>query len=700
MRNASPPTSTDGSADSAPSPVSGRLRPPGGTADLSGPLAALERNLRRAEFHSLEWPESEGLSHEHREVLELTIRHGLDSHGLGLVLGLGQSARSGQSQRPAHLGRSGRGARLLGDTVGSQGFGMLADAWRELERSLAAVAVAKASTEHCAQLAELTSGWSGRLTGTLRAPLTDHVDGCTRCQHYLHTVIGTPAAPTILPFITAPRALREIVLSELRDPELAARQGVNHAAIATRIKQFTPDGFPLASEPSPPRRHGVRRPTPKRAIAPETMREAPQAATVRRPRDGSEEANPALPFTEQGPAAVCEPQDALPRRVPGTNRPRVNTRQPVTGTSSSPDRDRTYEAADSSVVYRAPGSWAARVLPPESETRWRPDAADPPTSPSHGASDSGIDARTRGRFISTPSGRFASRAPATACIESKPRAQHRSRPTRNAVLSAVTLGAVGTVAAATAALLGIASDSHSSPVTDAMPSRDAVGPSGDGLTVSVSTPPVLLTSSSAHASASRGRGHTDVGGTAAVGAAQNPGSTTPGSGTDPAVNAADFHVSVNQRAADPNSVAIVLRNSGSTPIAWQAVTQDSWITLSQSSGTLAGGQSEAITATATSAAPAGEWTSTVTFSPGGAVVTLHGGYSAPSSASTNPTSGGATGSATPGAPSTGATASPAPGSSVHGPGPSAARSTYTVPTGGTSTGISSSAGAPPSPASP
>src|SRR6266568_2213264 len=162
----------------SPRPVSQRLRPKSdslGESGVSASLIQLEGNLRRAEFHSLAWPEAEGLAPPHREVLELTIRHGLDSRGLALVLGLREAA----GIAPSH------------------GFGLLADAWRELERSLAAAAVAASGRDNCAQLAELTFGWSGKLNGTLRAPLTEHVDRCSRCQHYLHTVIGTPSAPTI-----------------------------------------------------------------------------------------------------------------------------------------------------------------------------------------------------------------------------------------------------------------------------------------------------------------------------------------------------------------------------------------------------------------------------------------------------------------------------------------------------------------------
>jgi DNA-directed RNA polymerase specialized sigma24 family protein len=646
------------SSSTAPSPVSGRLRPPGGSADPDGSLAALERNLRRAEFHSLEWPESEGLAPAHKEILELTIRHGLDSQGLGLVLGLGQS---------------GRAAGLIG-SAGSQGFGVLADAWRELERSLAAVAVAKGPREHCAQLAELTFGWSGKLTAALRAPLTDHVDSCTRCQHYLHTVIGTPAAPTILPFVAAPRALREILLGELHDPKAARAAGVDYDVIAQRLEHFTPDGFPACDEPATPRRRSGRR-------AQDRPR---QSRPTTQPR--SADPRSAEPSPEDEP---------LLHRTTGTSRPHI---APITDPGSAAD-----------TVYRAPGSWAARVLPAqdaeESARQRRPigpvaaAAADRLTAthamgaydvpggpvlrdergPRHGASGAAhaSDARQRPTFIATPSGRFAvhtpssdpdpldSRIPApdpssgpasssaaaapTAPLprvqrtdaqtarfatpaaepprgaDGKPRARHKSRPVRQAVTSAVALGAVGAVAAVSAVLLGLTSENSPQAVLGDPGVSLPIKPTADagGLTVSVSTAPAATESAVAHAGSAPPPGAVvpvsrDIG-------QSSPAAATSPPGQPPAANPADFHVSVNQRSGDPNTIVILLRNSGPTSIAWIATAQYSWIALSQSSGTLGAGQSLVVTASATSAAPAGQWTSQVDFAPSGTVLTIHGG---------------------------------------------------------------------------
>jgi DNA-directed RNA polymerase specialized sigma24 family protein len=729
----------------APTPVSPRLRPPSGPADPSGSLASLERSLRRAEFHSLEWPESEGLAPAHREVLELTIRHGLDSQGLGLVLGLGQvghgrifgydpesgerfgsgysSAARGPGSGPASgsgsaaAGTGAQGKRSAGGPVGggspgtsgaigSRGFGVLADAWRELERSLAAVAVAKGPREHCAQLAELTFGWSGRLNATLRAPLTDHVDSCTRCQHYLHTVVGTPAAPTILPFVAAPRALREILLEELADPAAAQRAGVDHAALAARIVRFTADGFPALGDPDPARRRTGRRPAnrpPTHATAPAPApAPAPAAPTV---PTAPAAANGKSPNVYRSPGSwadrVLPPLDLEPTDVPEPGIPRIAARnadapdrtsdtpesfrrraEPGPGAESAArHRSQSAEAAaDTAFVSTPSGRFAARApsLPRESAGQHRnsPDqqnqqkptsrldlsdladlglAADLDRAPGPGPAALPVPGSSP-EFETEPEtatgesvrpGRGTTGRPHSSTT--KQRARHRSRHVRQAVVSVVALGAVGAAAAATAALLGITKDESS---------NQALGPAAGSAASSNTAPYGLHTSSlpmitgTVTSPGPGGAGGPGAqvpflgGGRTGIGAGFVLSGTGTSSGTgggSSAPGAADFYVSVNQRDGDPNSVTILLRNTGTTPIAWSARAADSWIALSQSSGTLAAGQETDVTASATAAAPAGQWTSSVTFSPGGEVVTLNGDSGGaptsapPSSASSAPT---------------------------------------------------------------
>ncbi|MEY9933440.1 DNA-directed RNA polymerase specialized sigma24 family protein [Catenulispora sp. GP43] len=202
--------------------------PAAGSASVVAPaakdasMAELERTLLSAELASLDWPDTDGLTAAHREVLELSVRHGMESRAVGMMLG-----------KPA-----------------AESFEVLSQAWHELERSLAALALLRTSRSHCPDLAALAAGWSGRLTAQRREPLVAHVDACSRCQYHLHKVLGAPQAPSILPHVPAPRELRERVLGDLLDstPEKAAEK----AAIATRLTRFDPFGFPAIATPRPP----------------------------------------------------------------------------------------------------------------------------------------------------------------------------------------------------------------------------------------------------------------------------------------------------------------------------------------------------------------------------------------------------------------------------------------------------------------
>lgn len=212
-------------------------RPPGTSAKDAAKdaakdraLADLERSLLTAELASLDWPDTDGLTAAHREVLELSVRHGMESRAVGLILG-----------KPA-----------------AESFELLSAAWHELERSLAATALLRTTREHCPDLATLAAGWNGRLTAQRREPLVAHVDACSRCQFHLHKVVGAPQAPSILPHVSAPKELRERVLGDLLDttPDRAAEK----AAIAGRLTRFDALGFPTADAMVPPRVRPVRVP--------------------------------------------------------------------------------------------------------------------------------------------------------------------------------------------------------------------------------------------------------------------------------------------------------------------------------------------------------------------------------------------------------------------------------------------------------
>ena len=711
----------------APTPVSQRLRPKpdaGDESSVGASLMHLEGSLRRAEFQSLAWPEAEGLAPAHREVLELTIRHGLDSRGLALVLALREPAAGLATTR---------------------GFGLLADAWRELERSLAAAAVAASGRENCAQLAELTFGWSGKLNATLRAPLTEHVDRCSRCQHYLHTVIGTPSAPTILPFVAAPRALREILLGELSDLDAASDAGIDLVALGARCGTFGPEGFPSRVDPS---------------SQPQGSSNAPAGAGrgPRRRQPGS--GRPNRPQRGASPTVAPRPQPV--HKSPGSSGG-VSSAVGWESGASIPPSPRVSDADD---VYRAKGSWAEKVLPPDAAELWRPDPgqgfietpsgrfatgrlpAAPmsvrprpvrPAAPAPTVIETAVVTKSEvpvfpgpaplPRFGTTKPGNAAAKPPGTPptsppASSPKPgkpagsssaaaaRARHKARPMKQAVVSAMALGAIGAVAAAAAAMLGVASNPHSNTDTalegpqssqalgSATSSTDPATGNGAGkLSVSVTTGSAGSTGGSG--GLLTGASGLGVGLLATSSATDGTGGGSAASSTPTTASAGAFYVSVNQRSADPDSVQILLRNTGGSTLNWSASPSVSWLTLSQSSGTLAAGQSLEVTATATSAAPTGQWTARIVFSPGGIVVTLHGGIPT-STDPTTPASGGG-GSTAPSSPTTSSSPSTSPTSQSPTPTASATgsgtASTSSDPTSGsqpsTPTGAASTPSTPP-----
>lgn len=226
---------------------------------------------------------------------------------------------------------------------------------------------------------------------------------------------------------------------------------------------------------------------------------------------------------------------------------------------------------------------------------------------------------------------------------------------RQAVVSAMALGAIGAVAAAAAALLGASGDPHTNTALDNTGPGDVVGAtpgshqsSGrDGLSVTVGT---ASGGSSSHASA-----------LGLPGTQPDSGANSPSGSASSTASAGGFYVSINQRDGDPDSVRILLRNAGTSALNWSAAPDVAWLRLSQTSGTLAPGQSLAVTATATSAAPADEWSAHIVFQPGAVVVTVHGGIPAGSTGSPGgspTTSRSSSGAPSSGSPTTGTGSTP------------------------------------------
>lgn len=197
------------------------------------------------------------------------------------------------------------------------------------------------------------------------------------------------------------------------------------------------------------------------------------------------------------------------------------------------------------------------------------------------------------------------------------------------MISAVALGAVGAVAAASAVVIGLTSSDHSAQALDSPPADPLVstGSGAGGAAVAMSPsagPSVPISDVTA-------RPTPGLTGSVITTRPSQPGSAPNGGA------AADLSVSVPQRSADPGSVTILLRDIGTGPVTWSATPENSWITLSQSAGTIPPGGSLTITADATGSAPSGQWTTQVSFAPGNQVLVLHGG--APATTASAPPTG-------------------------------------------------------------
>jgi RNA polymerase sigma factor (sigma-70 family) len=119
-------------------------------ADLPDPAAGMQAEQVRALVRAA----AAGLTPRDREVIELSVRHGLSASHVGAVLGV--------SANHAH-------ARM-------------SRARSQLEGALGALLVARGSGGRCVGLSELLHDWDGRLTSLLRKRINRHVKDCTGCE--------------------------------------------------------------------------------------------------------------------------------------------------------------------------------------------------------------------------------------------------------------------------------------------------------------------------------------------------------------------------------------------------------------------------------------------------------------------------------------------------------------------------------------
>lgn len=170
------------------------------------------------------WVAAEALSRDEREVLELSMRQGLDSAELAAVLGIAPS----------------------------QAEGLVVRATQQLERAFAALRLALVGREACADLDNiLGDDWTGHLDPPLLRRLVRHIENCVTCGERKGEEQRPADLYQILPVVGVPLLLRDRLTLVASDPETASYRD-------TLVREAEPldrQGFPVPLDrPKAPRR--------------------------------------------------------------------------------------------------------------------------------------------------------------------------------------------------------------------------------------------------------------------------------------------------------------------------------------------------------------------------------------------------------------------------------------------------------------
>ncbi|MEV0232590.1 sigma-70 family RNA polymerase sigma factor [Nonomuraea sp. NPDC050786] len=162
------------------------------------------------------------LSRSEREVLELSLRHGLTPAEVGAVLGL----------------------------TSRQAVGRLGRARDHLENAAAAVVLARTGRAHCPDLSAMLDGCESPLTPLLRRRLSGHIGGCEVCTEGRHRRVSAGRLLDLVPVAYPPISLRRRVIDTCVNPE----RDQTRTLITDRGDSFDKTGFPVAAEPRSRRR--------------------------------------------------------------------------------------------------------------------------------------------------------------------------------------------------------------------------------------------------------------------------------------------------------------------------------------------------------------------------------------------------------------------------------------------------------------
>ncbi|MFI7610087.1 sigma-70 family RNA polymerase sigma factor [Nonomuraea terrae] len=271
-----------------------------------------------------------------REVLELSVRHGLTPAEVGAVLGL--TSR----QAAARLGR----------------------ARDHLENAAAAVLLARTGRAHCPDLSAMVDSWEGPLTPLLRRRLSGHIGGCEVCTEGRHRQVSAARLLDLVPIAYPGISLRRRVIETCVNPELDQTRTL----ITDRGDDFDRTGFPVVVE----RRARRRRP---RRLAPVLLAgaclvAATGAVVVINGRGASD--STALTLAPVPTASPSWEEDGTPEAVIEDEEP---TPSPSSTPSATPAPRRTPTAAPVPAPSGRPAASRPRTRPAAAPTATRRRAA-------------------------------------------------------------------------------------------------------------------------------------------------------------------------------------------------------------------------------------------------------------------------------------------------------------------------------------
>ncbi len=183
-------------------------------ADLPGEVADAASATEQSDLRDLVRDAIDGLNPGERDVIELSLGHGLDGDDLAATLGV--------SRNHAHA--------------------LLSRARSQFERSLGALIVARTGRHSCPALQTILTGWDGRMTVLMRKRISRHIDRCGTCGERKRREL-TPALFAVgLPLVALMPGFRDQVLRHCAGNTPAAL--AHQASAVGHAGQFGPTGFP------------------------------------------------------------------------------------------------------------------------------------------------------------------------------------------------------------------------------------------------------------------------------------------------------------------------------------------------------------------------------------------------------------------------------------------------------------------------